>query len=278
VHCEADMSQVWKDVRQRYGGSGGYGWFGITASYQSLVQDLIKSQKLHCVWSEGSSENAQFGRQVFELGKKAFEFLNDKDNEFFKFEPNPAAPELPEQGQSPYLVSLNLAYSSSYFKQEIKWVEDLEYTGHVKMPETLAMALAVKCNTATEELFQELGVSEPCFTRRKAEDFDARVQKEAQAKTRLVRELLRKYASGEISEAAFRETKNFYSKVSVEDSLDLTLKSLPKISGVDKPFFAGVNQEEVVQIDFGEDLLEYVGDEIARGRTAKEVIDHLRND
>src|SRR5699024_1897473 len=31
--CTADLRSVWNKVRQQYGGSGGYGWFGISVSY-----------------------------------------------------------------------------------------------------------------------------------------------------------------------------------------------------------------------------------------------------
>ena len=91
----ADLSQVWKQVRQRYSASVKIGWFNIgSAEYNSLVQELIRKNIIKFEFEESSLDYEKHGRQIFEAAKEVLESINSSATSgkgFFKFEPNPQA-------------------------------------------------------------------------------------------------------------------------------------------------------------------------------------------
>ena len=90
VTIKADLSQVWKYVREQVDVSVGWGWFWVDgARYQKIVQDLIKNNVVNVKLEEGSSETEKFGRQILEMGKEIFQEINKQANVgdgYFRFE------------------------------------------------------------------------------------------------------------------------------------------------------------------------------------------------
>src|ERR1700728_2133041 len=144
VTCTANLQKVWHDVRQHYGASGGYGWLGISVDYQSIQQDLFRSKAIDCNLSDGDWAEKDKGEQLFQIAKDALTTINDPDNEFFRFQPNPQAPPPGSGPQGAWLISINLAYSSASLKDEIKWSESFTFKPTIEREMPVSLTLAVK--------------------------------------------------------------------------------------------------------------------------------------
>ncbi|MBV9783714.1 MAG: hypothetical protein JO264_07820 [Acidisphaera sp.] len=228
AHCRADLSQVWNSVRSRFSGSASFGWFRIgSAEFANISQDLLRTKTIDCSFTEGSLDNQQFGRQVFEAIKKVMESLNDtSENSFFRFEPNPQPQDVGGGGGGGGLgslfgwsVSLNGSYSAAHFKQTITFDQTLTYTGRVVVRTPLSMVLAVSCNAATENLFGELGDSEACVSTRKAKVLEARISAENAAKAPRLQRLLDRYLDGQITEEQYRKGIQALSEITLTEDL-----------------------------------------------------------
>lgn len=223
-NCKADLSQVWSDVRKRVSASIGWGWFRLgSAEYQSTVQDLLRTKKIDCDFTEGSLDNEKFGRQILELGKQVLSALNDGTNgEFFKFEPNPQAGDVSSgkpSGWWPWTVSINAAYSEAHFRQKIEWNQHVTYTGRFLWKVPASVILAISCNSSTKHMFQELGQSEPCITQDKANSLNDRITRETAAKNKRLKQLLDRLSTGEIKPEDYQKILQIYSTVSFEEDL-----------------------------------------------------------
>jgi hypothetical protein len=189
---DCDLHQVWKEVRSKVNVSASIGWFRIGgASYNNIAKELEKSGACKFDMKEGTLDNEKFGRQVLDMTKKMFEEMNKSavaGEAFFKFEPNPDAPDAGGGEGGPNLfgfaVSLNGGYGSTSFRQGIKWNTTVSYTGHVSVGLNLGTALAVSCSDATKGFFVDLNdASQPCITQDKIDIFQDRLKKEAKAKS-----------------------------------------------------------------------------------------------
>jgi hypothetical protein len=225
AEIDCDLSQVWKQMRSSASASVGLGWFRIgSASYQSISQDLQKSGACKFNMKEGSLDTAVFGRQVFEMVKRVFEELNAKaiaGEGFFKFEPNPEAPaaNAPSPGWSPWSISVNLAYSSAYFSQSIKWQTKVSYTGRFTTRVPAGMALAVSCNSTTRDHFVDLSnTAEACVTQGKVDTFNARMRAEAAAKTEKIAGLNERYILGELTDTQYQKLVDYYNRISLTET------------------------------------------------------------
>lgn len=216
VTVEADLSQVWTYVRRRVSAGVSLGWFRISlGEYTKIIQDLQRDQVIKITYEEGSSETEKYGRQIFEMGKQIFDAVNQQVNAqtgFFKFEPN-RVPELSSGGGSGWgwSFSVNLAYSAQAIKstQSMHYKNTISYKGRFKKPIPAAMTLAVNCNSASGQLFQDLGnVSEPCITQAKIDEFNKRLGEEYERKQRLLERLEERFVLGEITEEQYRRAVN----------------------------------------------------------------------
>jgi hypothetical protein len=230
VTVEADLSQVWTYVRKRVSAGVSLGWFRISlGEYTKIIEELQRQQIIKITYKEGSGETEKYGRQIFEMGKEIFEAVNRQANAqtgFFKFEPN-RAPELQSGGGGGWgwSFSVNLAYSSQAIKstQSMRYQNTISYKGRFKKPIPASMSLAVSCNSASAQFFQDLGnVSEPCITQAKIEAFQKRTGEEFDRKQRLLERLEERYALGEISEEQYRRAVDIISNgVSATEALML---------------------------------------------------------
>lgn len=230
VTVEADLSQVWTYVRRRVSAGVSLGWFRVSlGEYTKIIQDLQREQIIKITYKEGSSETEKYGRQIFEMGKEIFEAVNRQANAqtgFFKFEPN-RAPELSSGGGGGWgwSFSVNLSYSAQSLKstQSLHYKNTISYKGRFKKPIPAAMSLAVNCNAASGQLFQDLGnVNEPCITQAKIGEFNKRLGEEYERKQRLLEKLEERYVLGEITEEQYKRAVNIITNgVSAGESFTL---------------------------------------------------------
>lgn len=224
VTIKADLSRVWSYTRRQFGASVGYKWFKIdSVKYSRIVQDLVSKQIVTLNFKEGSFDNEQYGRQIFDMGRQIFEAINTQIGSqigFFRFEPNPQ-PEgkLHSPRSIPFVPHINLSYGEQSIKSSQKTQFDLtiSYTGRVKISEGTSITLAVKCNEATKQYFQDLGDPErPCIDAQKVEEMNRRLAAEKAEKDLMLKELndklsekqddlLNRLLNGEITEEQYNK-------------------------------------------------------------------------
>ncbi|MCA1374328.1 MULTISPECIES: hypothetical protein [unclassified Bradyrhizobium] len=263
--CSADLAQVWKDVRQRYGGSGGYGWLGISVDYQSIQQDLFRSKKINCDFSAGDLDSKEKGDELFQIAKDALTSINSPDNEFFRFQPNPQAATPGGGGQGPWLISLNLAYSSAALTQKIEWRQTFTFNPTVLREMPTSLTLAVKCDINTEQYFKELDTTTPCITATKARFFQDWADREARLKTRKMEEIM---VNPRLSDQQRKDLVRFYSRIALTDANILVASKT--ISDADTQKF--VKDQDIVSIGLSPEFFSKMEEEVSRGRSIKDAL------
>ncbi|UZF94448.1 hypothetical protein [Bosea sp. NBC_00550] len=270
VSCKADLQKVWKEVRQRYNGSGGYGWFGMTADYQSIQQDLFRSKLIDCDLKEGDLEAKEKGAQLFQIAKDALTSINDPDNEFFRFQPNPQAAANGGAAQGPWLVSLNLAYSSASLKVKIEWKQTFTFNPTVERDMPVSLTLAVKCDVNTEQYFKELEVSEPCITAKKAKFIKEWTSRENELKQAKLIEVM---SNPNLSDKQKKDLVKFYSKISLSDSAMKVAAS--GLSSKDSASILKTAPTSEYFIGLSDDFFEQLERLVARGSSVKDAVKAL---
>jgi hypothetical protein len=229
IDCQADLSQVWSDVRSHVSAGVSFGFFSLGASYDSIVQSLVKNHKINCTQQGGSLDTAAHGQEVLDLGKTVFEQINKQaaaGDGFFKFEPNTPA-QTPGSGGgggigspiTPWSVSVNVGYSSSTFNQHITWSSHLSYTGHFKRTVYTGATIALQCNDQTQNKFRELNSDEPCVTSAKSAAFQSRLDLDVKAKAAQLAKWSDKFDAGKITFEQYMKIFDLYQTTSVEDGL-----------------------------------------------------------
>ena len=269
VTCKADLLKVWKEVRKSAGGSGGYGWLGISAQYASIQQNLFRSKLIDCDLKEGDLESKDKGEQLFQIAKDALTSMNDPDNEFFRFAPNPQAPATGGGASGAWLVSINLAYSEASLKDEIKYEQKFSFNPTVERDMPVALTLAVKCDVNTEQFFKELEVTQPCITAKKANFFQEWADRENQLKQKKIEEVM---LNPKLSDQQKKDLIKFYKVISLSDTAirvkrsdlrdDETAGILSSVSGADGDVFVGLS----------EDMLTSLEENVVRGATIKDAL------
>lgn len=213
VKVTADLSQVWSYTRKRFNAGLNFGWFQIPLlDYEQLIVDMNKDKIIKLEFIEGSLDNEKYGRQIFEMGKDMFEEVNrlaGAGEGFFKFEPNPTpmTSDKPNTALSwAFRMFMNVGYGEQSIKstQNMHWETEISYTGKVVRLMPSSMTLAVGCNNATNQLFQDLGdMTNPCITQAKVDALQTRLEKEREKKEALVDQLLTKYVLGDMTEEQY---------------------------------------------------------------------------
>ncbi|MDX3806019.1 hypothetical protein ACXIUS_09200 [Bosea thiooxidans] len=268
--CKAELQKVWKEVRQRYGGSGGYGWLGITLDYQSIQQDLFRSKLIDCDLKEGDLEAKEKGNQLFQIAKDALTSINDPDNEFFRFQPNPQAAANGGPAQGPWLVSLNLAYSSASLNDKIEWKQTFTFNPTVERDMPVSLTLAVKCDVNTEQYFKELEVSEPCITAKKAKFIREWTSRENELKQAKLIEVM---SNPNLSDKQKKDLVKFYSRISLSDSAMRV--STDRFSNKDSAGILKADKASEYFLGLSDDFFEQVEQLVARGRSVKDAVKAL---
>jgi len=261
----ADLSQVWKEVRQRYSASVKVGWFKIgSAEFNKVVQDLKRKGVIKFEMIEGSLENDKHGRQIFDVIKKVFEDLNSKATAgkgFFKFEPNPRAAEVRSGSHGKFSgwwgVSINGGYSSAHFKQSIKFEETIEYTGRFWSNVPMSLTLAVSCSPATSHMFKDLSDnSDPCVTDEKIKETNARLQREAKERNKKLFTLDERYAAGEITQEQYDRLLDLYNRYTFTEDLSSLTKSTMTIQAFSTAHLENLGFEETLKVGLSKSELE----------------------
>jgi len=251
-NIDCNLSQVWKQVRKRAGSSLSLGWFKIgSAEYQSIFQDLNKDNVCKFTQVEGSLDTATYGRQMAETMKQIFQALNDQavnGQNFFRFEPNPEAPQ-PSSGGGGFSLfgwsfSVNMGYSESFFSQAITLRRTVTYTGRLEAPIAFSAVMAVACGPETKQLFADLGdTTESCITQAKIDTFQARAQREYAAKNKKILELSERLATGQINETTYEKLKALY------DSMDFTDTFVPGPTLAGITFVSELSSDQIRRLE-----------------------------
>jgi hypothetical protein len=224
---DCDLSRVWDRVRTNVGGSVSLGWFRIgSASYERIAADLQQSGACSFSQEGGTLDLAEPGRPVLEMVRDIFTQINSQalaGENFFRFEPPPEAPQAPSTRSADLFgwgVSLNGAYGSTHFNQEIRWQTTVSYSGHIIRPVTAAVVLAVNCGQDTRQLFQDLSdVDESCITQTKVDKFQTRAQNERVEKNRRILRLLDRLENGEITPEQYERIVAIYNQISFTEGV-----------------------------------------------------------
>lgn len=248
----ADLSQVWKEVRQKYSASLKIGWFKIgSAEFNDLSQELIKKQIIKFDLEEGSLDNEKYGRQIFEAIRKVLETVNSQamaGDGYFKFEPNPRTSEVRNGDDGKFTgwwgLSINGAYNSAHFKQSINFEETISYKGRFLSKIPMSLTLVVNCSPATESMFIDLtNSSERCVTDDKALETNRRLEAEAKAKNIKILDLEIKYAEGKITSEQYDKLLALYNQYTFTEDFN----------AVPSPFISSIsnvsNNMEFLNID-----------------------------
>lgn len=267
--CKADLRQVWSKVRQRYGAGVGYSWISINLDYASIEQDLFRSKTIDCSFTEAQLDFEKFGRELFEVGKTALLSLNDPDNEYFRFAPNPEPEDIAQKDQKVTMgwgISLNAAYSSAHATQKIEWKEHIEYTGTVRREVPSTLVLAVKCDTRTQQYFTEAGVSESCITSKKAKQFDQWASAEQKCKNDRVKDLYRKLLNGSITTQVYQEGLRIFRIMDCENSFIFFSPQKLAIAG------KSITSNAPVAVTVTDEMIDRMLEEVGRGKKLKDVL------
>lgn len=219
-----NLSQCWSQIRQRYSSSIKWGWFKIgSAEFNKIVSDLRRDGHIKFNITQGSLANADEANELLEIVKRQFESLNKMipaGEGLFKFEPLPPTPDVASGGGASLFgwgVSVNGAYSASYFNQQIEYKQTITFSGRLKRRLPVSMVLAVQCSPDTEQYFLDL--REPsirCVTSQKVESLQKRLESEKELKEKLLKEYSEKLE--DVKRKDQNEEKNDYPKASEEYS------------------------------------------------------------
>lgn len=231
VEVEANLSQVWSYVRKRISLGISLGWFRFKlGDYEKIIQDLQRDKIIKLKLIEGSLDNEKYGRYFLEMGKELFEAINQQANAevgFFKFEPSRdmTPTTSPTNSLWTWDISINLAYGeqSLKFSQSLNYKNIISYSGRLRRLVPASMTLAVNCNEASKNLFQDLGnPNEPCITQAKADEFQRRLIIEVTKKQPLLDRIYNRYLMGEISQEQYERAMKIINGLSFKETIIMT--------------------------------------------------------
>ena len=237
VSITADLKQVWEFVRNRFEVSAQIGWFNLgTTSYESVMQDMVKSNIVSIVYKQGSLDDKDPGNQLFEQGKLLFEAVNEQISAgegLFKLEPNPEPPPAPKGGGTvlPWSFSVNGSYQSSFFKQEIKWQRDLKYQARILRRIPSSIALAVSCGGEFSKFFFDLAdPTQPCITAEKIKRMQQRLAQEKAAQNAVVKEASKDLKEDRIAPKTYNQLMDYLQKNSLTEDVEMQDRAGPGLS------------------------------------------------
>jgi hypothetical protein len=228
VEVKANLSQVWSYVRRRVGLGISLGWFRFKlGDYEGIIQGLHRDKIIKLKVIEGSLDNEKYGQYFLEIGKAIFEVMNQQANTevgFFKFEPSRDMTPTASLANTLWNwdVSLNLAYGEQSLKysQSVNYKNTISYSGRIKRLIPASMTLAVTCNEASKNLFQDLSnPNEPCITAAKVEEFQKRLIAEVSKKQPLLDRIYNRYILGEISQEQYDRAMKILNGLSFQETI-----------------------------------------------------------
>lgn len=212
ARIKADLKQVWEYVRTQVDVKANFGWFNFGSEYDSIAQELVKTNIIEIEYIEGRS-NSEFGLQLLESTKKVFEAINQQITSgegMFRFEPNPEPqePKKPEDSWysslAPWSVGVNLSFINNSFKQSIYFDETVSFQGIFTIEVHSSMNLGMICSPSTQHMFEDVTSGESgCITPKKKTDLQARIKKEVAAKEAKIDEYEQQLIMGKIDLKTF---------------------------------------------------------------------------
>lgn len=228
AEIEADLKQVWEYTRKKVSGGLSLGWFNVGFDVDKISQELIKTNVIKIRYKEGNG-GQEFGRQLLETTKTVFEAINKQittGEGMFRFEPNPT-PQQPTTKDSwaasllPWTLSVNTSVMENFFSQSISFKETVSFTGLVKVPVNTSMALAVDCNSATAQYFNDVQDKlSSCIDNAKSAGLQSRMRQEAKAqlaKIKLYEEMMN---AKTITPPQYIELVTFLKTISLTEGLE----------------------------------------------------------
>ena len=251
AEIHADLSRVWEYTRSKVDVGLSLGWFNLGTNIDKITQELISKGIVTIRYIQGSG-NSEFGWQMLNSTKTLFEAINKQvtaGEGMFKFEPNPTAQE-PTKDEKwaakllPFTTSINVAYVSNFFNQEITFDQTVTFEGMMPVRFNSSMALAVPCTATTESHFYDLQESEQgCITKAKQDGLQKRIGVEKEAKRQKLLVYQAKLESNEW-------TPQQYSLM-VATLNTITLTEFPSLAGVREdgsPEITAASPQEVEEV------------------------------
>jgi hypothetical protein len=232
AEIHADLSQVWEYTRSKVNVGVNLGWFNIGVDVDKITQELITKGIVRIKYIQGSG-GSEFGWQMLNTTKTLFEAINKQitaGEGLFKFEPNPT-PQPPEKGDKwgggllPFTTSVNVSYTSEFFKQSITFDQTVSFEGMLPVRFNSSMNLAVPCSPTTEKSFYDLQMMEQgCVTKAKSDGLQRRIGLEQEAKRKQIEKYLGYVVSGKWTPAEYS------AMLAVLNTITLT--EYPTVTGV----------------------------------------------
>lgn len=222
----ADLSKVWEFVRTEVDANLQLGWLDLGTKITDISQKMLDKSIVKIEYIEGSGGD-EFGRQLLESTKTLFEAINNQvtlGEGFFKFAPNPEPlppnPKDDSWGASllPWTASVNIGYENQMFQQEIKFEQEVSFTGKLAIATATSMNLALQCGRNTKEFFFDLQEKEAgCISKQKTDALQKRLLNEAKAKNTELKDLMRDYRSGKITFETYTNLKAILNEICLTD-------------------------------------------------------------
>ncbi|MFY9587591.1 MAG: hypothetical protein WAT66_09065 [Actinomycetota bacterium] len=222
-----DLSKVWSFTRRQFEIGIKFSWLEIPlASFQTIIVRMVSDGTISLDFSAGSMDPEIYGRAILEMGKRIFEAVNAlglSDEGFFSFETKKWPPHSlqPSSGLSwPWKIFLNAAYTDRSIPESpaCLYREEISYVGLQMIPVSASMTLAVACNSATAQLYRDLGdIDEPCITAQKSELMQQRMQQERADKQSQADEIYERWILGEINDVEYHEQMNMLYRISSKE-------------------------------------------------------------
>lgn len=222
-----DLSNVWSFTRRQFEVGINFSWLEIPlAKFQTIIDQMVANGIISLDFSAGSMDPETYGREILEMGKRIFEAVNAlglSREGFFCFETKKWPPRSlqPSSGLSwPWKVFLNAAYTDRSIPKspESFYRQEFSYAGLHTVPVSASMTLAVACNSATAQLYCDLGdENESCITAQKAESMQLRMHQERAEKQQQADEIYERWILGEINDKQYHDEMNRLYRISAKE-------------------------------------------------------------
>jgi len=229
AEIHADLSRVWEYTRTKVSAGANLGWFNIGVDVDKITQELITKGIVKIKYRQGGG-GSEFGWQMLNSTKALFEAINKQvasGEGLFKFDPNPT-PQEPGKNDSwgakllPFSVSVNTAYVSNFFKQEITFDEVVTFEGLMPVMLSGSMSLALPCGLGNVDSFYDQQLKENgCVTKEKSDGLQKRITTEVRAKDDKIREYMGFVESGKWTPQQFSTMLDLLNTINMTETPSL---------------------------------------------------------
>ena len=225
----ADLSEIWSYVRNKGEAGVSAGWLNFGAAWDKVAQELVKNNIVKIEYREGTG-GEEFGRNLLESTRKLFDAINAQitaGEGMFKFPPNPDPQQPPEGSKSwgssllPFSVSANLSFSSNSFKKEIKFDQEISFTGIREIPVVSSMNLSAVCGSKTKGMFLDVGdAKNKCVDANTMDGWQRRMSAETKLKSKKTQEYEQMFISNKITFEQYQQLLAFLDTQTLSEAAD----------------------------------------------------------